>query len=105
MILAALIFTPESWSRILAAITLRMCSSTNAYRSVRIKVPLHLDEYHEWGMRIDDPKLVKRLERLFPRRAPVRTTSSGTPTLVVAAQAEASASEALEASKSEVAWA
>ena len=75
------------------------------YRSVRIKVPLHLDEYHEWGMRIDDPKLVKRLEIQFPRRAPVRTTSSGTPTVVVGAQAEASASEALEASKSEVAWA
>ena len=75
------------------------------YRSVRIKVPLHLDEYHEWGMRIDDPKLVKRLKIQFPRRAPVRTTSSGTPTVVVGAQAEASASEALEASKSEVAWA
>ena len=75
------------------------------YRSVRIKVPLHLDEYHEWGMRIDDPKLVKRFEIQFPRRAPVRTTSSGTPTVVVGAQAEASASEALEASKSEVAWA
>ena len=74
------------------------------YRSVRIKIPLHLDEHHEWGMRIDDPKLVKRIEIQFPRRAPVRTTSSGTPT-VVAAQAEASASEALEASKSEVAWA
>ena len=76
------------------------------YRSVRIKVPLHLDEYHEWGMRIDDPKLVKRLEIQFPRRAPVRTTASGgTATVVVAAEAEASASEALEASKSEVAWA
>ena len=51
------------------------------YRSVRIKVPLHLDEYHEWGMRIDDPKLVKLLELQFPRRAPVRTTASGgTPT-------------------------
>ena len=74
------------------------------YRSVRIKIPLHLDEHHEWGMRIDDPKLVKRIEIQFPRRAPVRTTSSGTPT-VEAAQAEASASEALEASKSEVAWA
>ena len=75
------------------------------YRSVRIKVPLHLDEHHEWAMRIDDPKLVKRLERLFPRRAPVRTTSSGTPTVVVAAEAEASQAEVLEASKSEVAWA
>ena len=76
------------------------------YRSVRIKVPLHLDEYHEWGMRIDDPKLVKLLELQFPRRAPVRTTASGgTATVVVAAEAEASASEALEASKSEVAWA
>ena len=76
------------------------------YRSVRIKVPLHLDEYHEWGMRIDDPKLVKRFELQFPRRAPVRTTASGgTATVVVAAEAEASASEALEASKSEVAWA
>ena len=76
------------------------------YRSVRIKVPLHLDEYHEWGMRIDDPKLVKRFEIQFPRRAPVRTTASGgTATVVVAAEAEASASEALEASKSEVAWA
>ena len=48
------------------------------YRSVRIQVPLHLDEYHEWGMRIDDPKLVKRFELQFPRRAPVRTTSGGT---------------------------
>ena len=76
------------------------------YRSVRIKVPLHLDEHHEWGMRINDPKLVKRLEIQFPRREPVRTTASGgTATVVVAAQAEASASEALEASKSEVAWA
>ena len=75
------------------------------YRSVRIKVPLHLDEHHEWAMRIDDPKLVKRLEIQFPRRAPVRTTSGGTATVVVAAEAEASASEALEASKSEVAWA
>ena len=57
------------------------------YRSVRIKVPLHLDEYHEWGMRIDDPKLVKRFELQFPRRAPVRTTSGGTATVVVAAEA------------------
>ena len=69
----------------------------------RIKVPLHLDEHHEWAMRIDDPKLVKRLERLFPRRAPVRTTSSGTPAVVGGAQAEASASEAAEASASQVA--
>ena len=74
------------------------------YRSVRIKVPLHLDEYHEWGMRIDDPKLVKRLEIQFPRRAPVRTTASGgTATVVLTAQAEASASEAAEASASQVA--
>ena len=74
------------------------------YRSVRIKVPLHLDEYHEWGMRIDDPKLVKLLELQFPRRAPVRTTASGgTATVVLTAQAEASASEAAEASASQVA--
>ena len=74
------------------------------YRSVRIKVPLHLDEHHEWGMRINDPKLVKRLEIQFPRRAPVRTTASGgTATVVLTAQAEASASEAAEASASQVA--
>ena len=74
-----------------------------AYRSVRIKVPLHLDEHHEWGMRIDDPKLVKRLETIFPRRAPVRTTASGGTATVVVAEAEASASEAAEASASQVA--
>ena len=36
------------------------------YRSVRIKVPLHLEPHHEWGMRLDDPKLVKRAEVLYP---------------------------------------
>ena len=36
------------------------------YKSVRIKVPLHLEPHHEWGMRLDDPKLVKRAEVFYP---------------------------------------
>lgn len=35
------------------------------FRSVRIKLPLHLETHHEWGMRLDDPKLVKRLEVMY----------------------------------------
>ena len=35
------------------------------FRSVRIKLPLHLETHHEWAMRLDDPKLVKRLEVMY----------------------------------------
>ena len=35
------------------------------FRSVRIKLPLHLETHHEWAMRLDDPKLVKRMELLY----------------------------------------
>ena len=45
------------------------------FRSVRIKVPLHLEPHHEWGMRLDDPKLVKRADVLYQVHRP-RTTST-----------------------------
>ena len=35
------------------------------YRSVRIKVPLQLEPHPEWGMRLDDPKLVKAVEVIY----------------------------------------
>ena len=35
------------------------------FRSVRIKVPLQLEPQPEWGMRLDDPKLVKAAEVIY----------------------------------------
>ena len=72
------------------------------YRSVRIRIPLHLEEHHEWAMRLDDPKLAKRLEKLFyPSQRPASAAPRAAPVVVV--QAEASASEAAEATASQVA--